>query len=621
MIYTPDDLYAPGMFNEWGRDSNPMEWESKMPGFAVFNSAMTDPALMPEILGGPAAFDDVWSGGEAGKGYLKMAAEGRYISQLGLYSVTGAMRNAIGGVATTVGFLQRSVGVITGVYETRIDQVAAALNVVSGVLDSQAFNAAINAIGMIPIVGWIIKILVEVAKIITSIVGIVAEKNREEAEEALAQVATLPMPQWSAQADGHLAKLCQISAATYNLQWLVMPRYPAYSPDDFTGKPIDANNDDRWEGWIVHPALFTAPETGSAPPPGLGFVPGTRNIHATMQLLLGGAKNITDLGTFYPVASMTASNLWESMLKGTHPSTMCVDTDLAMGAWEAYIHAALDFAFPTEFGGSGILARGWSMSPSANFGAGSHTCVAGMENSQGCSSGDVTWARSVGIPGSGHTSAFIAYLNTLFDFERKNDAGEWVLGNIDTATSRPVKALQELRDAQSAMVDSMDCMYLTDMETSQGRAQFAALGVDAPNRRGPLWNKWANNVQKVFDSGSWANINWADVPQHADDAGAQGTPGRNRVRDSIENMIASKYSMGADEFFATKHQWMLTTPENVLPDTPVPPPAPTAPAVIESTAWVDMTRVGGASAGGVRTSAAGLAMAAGVAMLLLKGRK
>jgi hypothetical protein len=621
MIFDSEDLYQPGIFNEWGRDSNPFEWESKMPGFAVFNSAMTDPRLMPEILGGPAAFDNVWSGGEPGKGYITMAAEGRYISQLGLYSVTGALRNAIGGVATTVGFLQRSAAVLTGVFETRIDQVATALNVVSGILDSQAFNAAINAIGVIPIVGWIIKILVEVAKIITSIVDIVAQKNRDEAEEALARVATLPMPQWSAQADGHLAKLCQISASTYNLQWLVMPRYPAYSPDDFTGTPIDADDNNRWDGWIVHPAMFTAPETGSEAPPGLGFVPGTRNIHATMQLLLGGAKNITDLGTFYPVASMTAANLWEQMLKGDHPSTMCVDTDMAMGAWEAYIHAALDFAFPTEFGGSGILARGWSMSPSANYGASSHTCVSGMEDAYGCSGGDVTFARDVNIPGTGHTDGFIAYLNTLFDFERKNSNGDWSLGNIDTARSRPVRALQELRDAQVSVIESMDCMYLTDMETPQGRAQYAALGVDAPNRRGPLWGQWANNVQKVFESGSWVNVNWADVPPHTDDAGAEGSLGRNRVRDSIENMVASKYSMGADEFFATKHQWMLSAPANALPDTPVPPPAPTAPAVIESTAWVDMTRVGGSAAGGIRTSAAGLAMAAGVAMLLLKGRK
>lgn len=608
MIFTDQDLMRQdGIFSGWGSSSDLFNWESELPSMAVFSRLASDPALRSNIMGGGS-----WMKQEdPATGALIATAPQMFVAELGMYSLAGALRNTVANISITLGYLQNSIQVVQGFFHDPIQSVAASLNVVSDILNSEAFNAAINSIGWIPIVGWIIKILVEVAKIVTSIISVVGDKKQEEARKALALMMTLPQAEWSADADGIMAQYLQRQALGHNLQWMVYPRYPAQDADDFTGVPLDVDNNDRWDGFLVYSKEFLNPSLEV--PPGMGFVPGTRNLHGAMELRSPGHANIADIGNFYPTAQAMAANIWEQMLKG-HPMALSVNTDAAIEAWASYAHAALDFALPTGSGGSGILARGWSGSPTASFGASSHVCMEGMHD---CSGHQIRFAKMKDIPGDGHTDALVSYYQTLFEWRRKSNSGDWSLGNLDPYTIRPAIALQELRSQQESILNSLQCMYVDDAAVPIGMASVPRYaGIGTSNNPGPLHSLWQQNVQKVFDSGGWEHVDWSDVPTHPDPARGLFSP----VRQHIEMAVEQKYSMSADEFFATKHQWQITVPQLLVPKSPVPPPAPTPPTYIETAGYIDASLVGGAT-GIRRSSAAPLAMAAGIALLLLKGRR
>lgn len=608
MIFTDQDLMRQdGIFAGWGNSSDLYDWSSKLPAMSVYTRLVSDPALRTNIMGGGS-----WMNQEDPQtGALIATAPQMFVAELGMYSLASGLRNTVANISITLGYLQNSIHIVQGLFHDPIQTVATALNVASDILNSDAFNAAINSIGWIPIVGWIIKILVEVAKIVTSIIGVIADKKQAAALEALAARTTVPQAEWSADADSIMAQYLQRQALGHNLQWMLYPRYPAQTADDFTGTPINVDNDAMGEGFLVYSKDFINPSLDM--PVGMGFVPGTRNLHGAMELRQPGNANIADIGNFYPTAQAMAANIWEQMLKG-HPMALSVDTDAAIEAWASYAYAALDFAMPTGSGGSGILARGWSGSPTASFGASQHKCVDGMHD---CSGHEIRFAKMKDIPGDGHTDALVSYYQTLFEWKRKNNSGDWGLGNLDPYTIRPTIALRELRSQQESILNSLQCMYVDDAAVPSGIASVARFaGIGTASNPGPLHSLWQQNVQKVFDSGGWEHVRWSDVPPHPDPARGMFSP----VRQHIEMAVEQKYSMSADEFFATKHQWQISVPQLLVPKSPVPPPAPTPPTYIETAAFVDASLVGGARSA-VRTSAAPLAMAAGIALLLLKGRK
>ena len=75
-------------------------------------------------------------------------------------STIRAVRLVLSQLATTVGFLKQSVSALGEVFKGTVAAVGDALNIALQVLDNPGFNAAINGLCAIPIVGWIIKAVV-----------------------------------------------------------------------------------------------------------------------------------------------------------------------------------------------------------------------------------------------------------------------------------------------------------------------------------------------------------------------------------------------------------------------------------------------------------------------------
>ena len=158
------------------------------------------------------------------------------------------------------------------------------------VLGSKAFSQAIDQIGWIPIVGWIIEILASLVELVVKIVANVRDKRDIEARKALAQIGTIPLAQWSQGADEVLARTMMMRLDDYDAQWIVSPRYPASSAGNFRAKPEEVNKgDNRWAGWLVYTGSLGAGSEGS---PGMGFVPGSRNVHGAMELRTRGSRGL-----------------------------------------------------------------------------------------------------------------------------------------------------------------------------------------------------------------------------------------------------------------------------------------------------------------------------------------
>lgn len=596
MILTPDHP----LFQGW----TPLPFQSLLPSLELHGLAMSDPQI---LSGSEHGFVD------------RSGATGmeQYVAMLGFESVVEGVRSAIAQVGATVGYLKKAVSTLDKIYTGSLAEIGGALDIVDGVLlGNLLFEVGMDLIAWVPFVGWAIQIVTQVAKIVQGIIRFLDGKREEEAIRALSEVATIPHAKWSKDADSQGAQQIISAAAGYNVEWIVRPRYlaPNGLASDVTGTHVEKHgSDDRWSAWL----LLTGRSPSNPYVGGLGFLPGTRNLHGSMELSTRGPGGswILDIGDFYPTAKQMATSLWEQMVKG-HPLAMGVNTDRVADEWAAYLHAILDFALPTDQGGSGIMPRGWSLSETA-YEVGDTTNVCRYHGQRGCSARDVNQTKTKDIPGTGHSSAFVAYFKALFDY--KSPTGVWSLPNIDVHDTRPGLALRQLKQVQESMLQSMECMYFDDSRVPMAGgvtgARFAAIGT--PGNPGPMFDMWERNVQSVFDSGDWRNVRWEDVPVHP--------PGgdRNRVRENLELATMNQYGKTAEEFFESRGMRLEVNGggSSGLPPSAIPPPAPAAPVEVATISYVDLVDANGTKRKKkAKSSAVGAAvvLALGVGALALK---
>ncbi len=490
-IWTLNELDdSGGVFK--GRAGDPFEWSSKLPEENVFGRFATDPAFRDDLLGSvPHLAEGGWT-------------SPNLVGRLAMYNVASALRINIGRIATTLGFLSTQIPAVRSTYYEPLEAVARAVDLAKKVVNSKQFQNALNALGFIPIVGWIIKILARVAETVIRIVDAVRDKREAKARRALAKVASIPLAQYMQGADEVLTKAMMLRIADFDAQWVVEPRYPAASGSDFVALQEEVDpGDDLWAGWLVYTernAVGLDPQSAGA---GLGYVPGTRNLHASIELRTGYGGSVRDLGEFYPTVRMAAVQFWE-MLVNDGPAMFGVDTERAKAKWEDYAASAHEF-------GSEILG-GWSMSRTAlEMGATQHLCVPeiyGIGDCKGSKRG-----KLVGIPGNGHRSAWLSYMRELFDPREVHNEGQpWTTDNIDWSSIATTRALDNLKERQISKLQSIECMYVDDgLDERTGLPRYRAIGTQSS--KGPLWNRWYQSVKSVFESGDWKRVRFRDVPE------------------------------------------------------------------------------------------------------------
>ena len=191
---------------------------------------------------------------------------------------------------------------------------------------------------------------------------------------------------------------------------------------------------------------------------------------------------------------------WEMTVAGG-PSMFSVDADLARVAWADYLRSSFDFAYE--------ILGGWSVSiTAAGMGALTERCVPELYGVGQCKKSNA--GESVPIVGDGHRSVYLDYLFNLFDPHRINPGKGWDRSNIDWNDTIPGRALQNLKDRQNAMLQSLACMTVDDSEVA-GRPRFRAIGTR--QKKGPLWSRWEQSVQAVFRSNDWRRVRFDDVPE------------------------------------------------------------------------------------------------------------
>lgn len=474
VIYSIAQLHDPtSPFRGNGLD--PLDWASRLPDLSVFGFR-ADPALAA----------DLW--------------DGQQVAQLAMRNVASALRMASGRVAITQGFSGIQIPALTDLFRDSLDTLSAGLDLASKVLGTKAFAASLDQLGWIPCVGWVLDVIAGVVELVTSIVRAVGERREAEARKVLANVGTLPLAQWSQGADEVLTRAMMMRLEDCDAQWIVSPRYPASSASDFLAKPAEVRpGDDRWAAWVVYTGDAAGLGEGSL---GLGFVPGSRNLHGAMELRTRGAADLRDLGAFYPTARMAAVQWWEMIVAGG-PAMFSVDAAAARDAWADYLRAAIGF-------GDEVLS-GWSTSITATkLGATSHTCVPELYGVGECRKAKRN--KQVPIVGHGHRGAYLDYMFELFDPRRIDPGLGWERDNIDWDDTIPGRALKNLEERQRAVLQSLACMTVDDSEVD-GRPRFRAIGT--ATSKGPLWQRWYGAVKAVFESDDWRHVRFDDVPEGA----------------------------------------------------------------------------------------------------------
>lgn len=474
MIFSIDQLHDPGSVFK-GRGLDPLDWTSRLPDLSVFGFR-SDPALAA----------DLW--------------DGQQVAQLAMRNVASALRLAIGRVAVTQGYSGAQLPALAGVFGDSFDTLSAGLDLAKKILGSDAFSKALDGLGWIPYVGWVIELISSVVELVVGIMKTVGDRREAEARKLLASVGTLPIAQWSQDADEVLTRAMMLRLEDYDAQWIVSPRYPATSAADFVAKPAEVNpGDDRWAAWVLYTGGVPEPTEGSA---GLGFVPGSRNLHGAMELRTRGGADFRDLGAFYPTARMAAVQWWEMIVAGG-PAMFSVDAGAARSAWADYLRAAVDF-------GDHVLS-GWSTSVTATtMGATMHTCVPALYGVGECRKAKKN--KLVPIVDKGHRSAYLDYLFTLFEPRRFDDGKGWERDNIDWSDTVPGRALGNLEERQRAVLQSLACMTVDDTAVN-GQPRFRAIGT--ATSKGPLWQRWYDSVVAVLQGDDWRRVRFDDVPEGA----------------------------------------------------------------------------------------------------------
>lgn len=474
VIYSIQALHEAGsVFRGHGLD--PLDWSSRLPDLSVFGFR-ADPALAA----------DLW--------------DGQQVAQLAMRNVASALRMAAGRVAVSQGFSAAQIPAVTDLFRDSLDTLSAGLSLATKILGSQSFTEALDQLGWIPCAGWVLEVIGSVVELVVGIVQAVGNRREAEARKLLASVGTLPLAQWSQGADEVLTRTMMLRLEDHDAQWIVSPRYPATSASDFRAKPAELRpGDDRWAAWVVYTGGAPDEGGGSA---GLGFVPGTRNLHGAMELRTRGAADLRDLGAFYPTARMAAVQWWEMIVAGG-PAMFSVDAAAARRAWADYVRSAIEFVEE--------VLGGWSTSITATaMGAKTHPCVAELYGIGQCKKSKR--GKLVPIVGDGHRSAYRQYVFELFDPRRFDDDAPWTRDNIDWNDTVPGRALANLEDRQRAVLQSLACMTVDDTEVG-GQPRFRAIGT--ATRKGPLWQRWYDSVVAVLQSDDWRRVRFDDVPEGA----------------------------------------------------------------------------------------------------------
>jgi len=615
-------------------------WQSQVPDISKLVSASQIDKKFADDLDGLAK--EIIEG--TGNAREKIS---QYISELAMMDWIDGTRQTLGAVVQTTGIIGKDILAVKEIFTGDEKDAEWAFDVADAVIGTSAFEAAINAIGIIPVVGWVIKAAYEIAKAITDIIIAVQDKKTAEARDELAKELTIPFGSmsYSSEANTEVTRDFFAYIKSNNSDEIIRPAFGFGGPDGaFVAEKVAGGpnvGSGMSSGYIVD---------GSTVEDGYGYVPGTssmtRSIYFPASLNSGGgckAVSSRDIASLYPSAQSICAGWW-SQVNTPGASMFSVQPRASKVLWENYIERM--FALAED------LLKGWSCAPTGKAFTNKfrclkdepdlwdHTSTGGMG---GCgertktTSGD--WMTIPSDFGRGAHTGFYSYLCQLYfglerpldtkkgglsrlprvhEFTYQNDLGNdfYRANALDLSKSVPVSALETLYINQRATLKSIQCMYVSGEDDNHGnRERFPAF------KDHTLRNLWRDSVTDVFASGSWRRVSYQDMPegeaksqfkQLALSKGIQDVENYNRPCAPGENPRTSDCGFQMSTQLSSGYQ---------MPDNPTLPTAPTMNgAVLQATIARPLRKPGGSSK--KKSSNLPLILGAGaIALLMMRGRK
>lgn len=482
-----------------GRDIDIEEWVSRIPGMDFFKATTYDSKLL-DLFKNSAIYEGT-----------------SYIADKYLYNVVTTARILVGNLAQTIGWLQPDfVNISNSFREPASDIGFKIFNVSNAVLNSDLFQRGMDALGAIPIVGWILKIIVKIAEMIYRLYDNIIKKKISQTEIELLNQPWVPISQFTKEADEELTKFTLDKIKYNDINFCFTPRNYWEDIADFLVKREKKEENEKYTDFYNISSLRNLE--------GAGFIPGTMILSSHIRLpsvsgihRYGIPAQILDTGEFYPTVQSLCNQLYQVIQK-IGPALFTIDPDYLSNLWENNISSLLEYAEES-------IKLGWAKYPTS--------CVKEMDEI-GCDTEEPYFKCDVDMATSSYDSPysinhskcnkkshignkvkinesntyynlFRQYLADIyFDGQFKNKSGQYinnVLGDIskvDPLQSIPIKALKVLKARQQAAINSLNCAYITANE-------------NFPGIKGNLKSTLNKNLNAILESNEWKNVRWRDI--------------------------------------------------------------------------------------------------------------
>jgi len=623
--------------------------ESFIPNISSLVNA--DPTLLETIVG---------DGELKGKDLI-----GKYVAEMGIKDFFYGSRALIRESVQNSGIASRKFFAVNEIFKTddlfggkaadSLSRIFSSGFSPSGII-TNVLDIALDTIGAIPIVGWVVKAVAAISRVITQ--GAIAIQNAKgDASRARYALSMLSVPYGATEFsevtnDAYAQHLYQLlKTSPDDIMSPAFERDPNGIFSGFACQGVSSRRGEEFnqdpgttaEGWIVHPSTNTRC---------LGFVPGTPSITRSYYLAANqrnvksscSGGHLRDLGSLYPTAEGIATGWW-SQVNEPGPLMYTVRPMVVRKRWENYIESMFILAQELMSGWS-ILNSGIPFSNEfhCNSSTGPESEMTGAKGLGGCTNWDVKGHKKKTIPEKcdGHHKNFYASLCALYfgigskDFHalsrlrnglprglpvlKDNHSGFYFdhgkprrkyarPDNLDFSESVPAKALETLYGNQFASLKSLQCMYVNGDDTNT----FPAF------KDKKLKDHWEQSVRDVFESGSWRSVATVDIPQ-------------GQVRNAFENRVRSAGISNVEHFnrpclpgespgssdcgpTMAKGHFAVASP---MPEDPSLPNRPT----LNGAVLADFIAPGGSGGGKRKSSAMPLVLGAGALgfMMMKRGR-
>lgn len=440
-------------------------WTSKIPSPSM--NLLGDPKLIQELYG------DAIYGGIS------------YVANQYLYNNVTAARITIGKIAGTLGYLSNEFNSISNVFKEDADNITIALKTADAIINSEYFQRGLDALGAIPIVGWIIKIIVKAAELVYKIVRAVQDGNIKNVKKELSDQYSIPITEFDMDIDESLTRIAMQRVKSNDMNWLFTPRYIFEDIIDFEIRREKYDEKDEQTRFFN----LTSSIKG-----GLGFVPGTVNINAALRFSTGACADVLDVGELYPTPRGLASSVFQ-MIQKPGPALFSIDPDYLTSLWEMNIYNMLLY-------GEASIKKGWSCFPTGIEDTDEFLCsleMVGRYSNKRCKrKGQI--GKTFKTESLGHYYGYRKYISKLFFNNKFKYNDEISLNNVKLKESVPSVALKVIKERQYAVINSLTCMYLSD----DGR--YISLKNDKI-----LNKKRSENVSAVLNSSDWRRLVFWDI--------------------------------------------------------------------------------------------------------------